>query len=53
MQRHVDDGYSVHSGGAMTVDQYLEHWLTVVLPARVAAGHMRRTTPDSYDAVVR
>jgi integrase len=53
LQRHVDDGYPVHSGRAMTVGQYLEYWLTVVLPARVAAGHMRRTTLDSYDAVVR
>ena len=53
LQRQVDDGYPIQSGRAMTVGQYMDHWLTVVLPARVAAGHMRRTTLDSYDAIVR
>ena len=53
LQRQVDEGLPIQPGRAMTVTQYLEHWLTVMLPARVEAGHMRPSTLHSYDQVAR
>jgi len=50
--RAVEDGVPVVTT-RITVAEYLEQWVTVVLPSRVVAGTLAESTADSYADQVR
>ncbi|WP_239336733.1 site-specific integrase [Frankia sp. CiP3] len=52
VRRAIDDGVPVVST-RMTVGEYLDQWVTVVLPSRVVAGTLAESTAESYELLVR
>ncbi|KLL10830.1 tyrosine-type recombinase/integrase [Protofrankia coriariae] len=52
VRRAIDDGVPVVTT-RMTVGEYLEQWVTVVLPSRVVAGTLAESTAESYELLVR
>jgi integrase len=50
--RAVEDGVPVVTT-RITVGEYLEQWVTVVLPSRVVSGTLAESTADSYAIQVR
>lgn len=48
-RKALRDGLPVKAGRDQTLAEYMEHWLTVTLPQRVAAGKFAESTLVSYD----
>jgi integrase len=52
VRRSIDDGVPVVTS-RVTVGDYLDQWVTVVLPSRVVAGTLAEATAESYELLVR
>ncbi|WP_322756721.1 tyrosine-type recombinase/integrase [Frankia sp. Cas3] len=52
VRRAIDDGVPVVST-RMTVGEYLDQWVTVVLPSRVVAGTLAESSAESYELLTR
>lgn len=53
LQAKVRAGLPIKAGRESTLGTYMEQWLTVTLPQRVAAGDMAESTLVSYDYQAR